>query len=41
MFLTYRGVDEINAKVTEATAGALPLYDFTAVDAGPTYGLED
>ena len=31
VFLTYRGVDEINAKVTEATAGA-PLYDFTAAD---------
>lgn len=31
VFLTYRGVAEINAKVTEATAGA-PLYDFTAVD---------
>jgi hypothetical protein len=31
VFLTYRGVEEINAKVTEATAGA-PLYDFTAAD---------
>ncbi len=31
VFLTYRGMDEINAKVAEVTAGA-PLYDFTAVD---------
>ena len=31
VFLTYRGVEEINSRVAEATAGT-PLYDFTAAD---------